>query len=54
MLSDDQDGKGSREGGMDVMLGHLTRFQQIDAVFTINDPQAIGTSLAAKATQDQE
>ena len=48
VLSDDQDGKGSREGGMDVMLGHLTRFQQIDAVFTINDPQAIGTSLAAK------
>lgn len=48
VLSDDQDGKGSREGGMDVMLGHLTRFQAIDAVFTINDPQAIGTSLAAK------
>ena len=22
VLSDDQDGKGSREGGMDVMLGH--------------------------------
>ncbi len=48
VLSDDQDGKGSREGGMDVMLGHLTRFQNVDAVFTINDPQAIGTSLAAK------
>ncbi|MBR0568718.1 ABC transporter substrate-binding protein [Azoarcus sp. L1K30] len=48
VLSDDQDGKGSREGGMDVMLGHLTRFQKIDAVFTINDPQAIGTALAAK------
>ncbi|MEF2074371.1 ABC transporter substrate-binding protein [Consotaella aegiceratis] len=48
ILSDDQDAKGSREGGLDVMLGHLTRFQDIDAVFTINDPQAIGSDLAAK------
>ena len=30
------------------MQGHLTRFPKIDAVFTINDPQAIGTDLAAK------
>ncbi|TAH46128.1 MAG: ABC transporter [Betaproteobacteria bacterium] len=48
VLSEDQDGKGSREGGMNVMLGHLTRFQKLDAVFTINDPQAIGTDLAAR------
>ena len=48
MLSDDQDGKGSREGGLTVMQGHLTRFPEIDAVFTINDPQAIGSDLAAK------
>jgi len=48
VLSEDQDGKGSREGGMNVMLGHLTRFPKIDAVFTINDPQAIGTDLAAR------
>jgi ribose transport system substrate-binding protein len=48
ILSDDQDGKGGREGGMNVMLGHLTRFPKVDAVFTINDPQAIGTDLAAK------
>jgi ribose transport system substrate-binding protein len=48
ILSDDQDGKGSRDGGMSVMLGHLTRYQDIDAVFAINDPQAIGTNLAAK------
>jgi ribose transport system substrate-binding protein len=48
VLSDDQDGKGSREGGMNVMLGHLTRFPKIDAVFAINDPQAIGTDLAAR------
>lgn len=48
VLSHDQDGKGSREGGMNVMLGHLTRFPKLDAVFTINDPQAIGTDLAAR------
>ena len=48
VLSDDQDAKGSREGGLNVMQGYLTRFPKIDAVFTINDPQAIGTDLAAK------
>lgn len=48
VLSDDQDGKGSREGGLNVMQGHLTRFDKIDAVFAINDPQAIGADLAAR------
>jgi ribose transport system substrate-binding protein len=48
ILSDDQDGKGNREGGLNIMQGHLTRFPQVDAVFTINDPQAIGSDLAAK------
>lgn len=48
ILSDDQDGKGSREGGLTIMQGHLTRFQEVDAVFTINDPQAVGSDLAAK------
>ncbi|MBN8748997.1 Ribose import binding protein RbsB [Xylophilus ampelinus] len=48
ILSDDQDGKGSREGGLNVMQTHLTRFPKIDAVFAINDPQAVGTDLAAK------
>jgi ribose transport system substrate-binding protein len=47
ILSEDQDGKGSRDGGMAVMLGHLTRYPKIDAVFATNDPQAIGTNLAA-------
>ena len=51
ILSDDQDGKGSREGGMAAMQGYLTRFQDIAGVFTINDPQAIGTDLAAKQLQ---
>jgi ribose transport system substrate-binding protein len=48
ILSDDQDAKGSREGGLNVMQGYLTRFTKFDAVFAINDPQAIGTDLAAK------
>ncbi|WP_321915574.1 MULTISPECIES: ABC transporter substrate-binding protein [unclassified Paraburkholderia] len=48
ILSDDQDAKGSREGGMNVMQGYLTRFPKLDGVFAINDPQAIGSDLAAK------
>lgn len=48
ILSDDQDAKGSREGGLQVMQSHLTRFPDINAVFAINDPQAIGTNLAAR------
>lgn len=48
VLSDDQDGKGSREGGLNVMQLYLTRFPKVDAVFTINDPQAVGADLAAR------
>jgi len=51
ILSEDQDAKGSREGGMNAMQGYLTRFPKIDAVFTINDPQAVGSDLAAKQLQ---
>ncbi len=50
LLSSDQDGKGSRDGGLMVMQGYLIRFPEIAGVFTINDPQAIGSSLAAKQT----
>lgn len=48
ILSDNQDAKGSRDGGLAVMQGLLTRFSKIDAVFAINDPTAIGADLAAK------
>jgi ribose transport system substrate-binding protein len=48
ILSSDQDGKGSREGGMNVMQGYLTRYPDIQGVFAINDPQAMGSDLAAK------
>ena len=48
LLSFDQDGKGSREGGLAVMQGLLTRFPSLQGVFTINDPQAISSDLAAR------
>jgi ribose transport system substrate-binding protein len=48
ILSSDQDAKGSREGGLNIMQALLTRFTKVDAVFCINDPQAIGSDLAAR------
>ena len=48
ILSDNQNGGSSRSGGLDVMQGLLTRFPHIDAVFAINDQEAIGASLAAR------
>ncbi len=48
ILSADQDGKGSRDGGLQVMQGYLIRYPDLAGVFTINDPQAIGSELAAK------
>jgi ribose transport system substrate-binding protein len=48
VLSDDQNGQGSRDGGLQVMQGLLTRFDNIDAVFGANDPMALGAQLAAK------
>ena len=51
ILSDDQSGGGSREGGMEIAQGYFTRFPEIDASFVVNDPQAIGTNLAAVQQQ---
>jgi ribose transport system substrate-binding protein len=48
LLSSDQDGKGSRDGALAVGQALLTRFDKVDAIFAINDPQALGTELAAK------
>ncbi len=48
VLSDDQNGQGSRDGGLNVMQSLLTRFDKIDGVFAINDPTAIGAQLAAR------
>lgn len=51
ILSDDQNGQGSRDGGLNVMQSLLTRFDSVDAVFAINDPTGIGAELAAKQLQ---
>jgi ribose transport system substrate-binding protein len=48
VLSNDQDGKSSRDGGMSVMQSLLTRFPKVDAVFAVADPQALGSDLAMK------
>ena len=48
ILSDNQDAKGSRDGGMAVMQDLLTANPKINAVFAINDPTAIGAELAIK------
>ena len=54
ILSDNQDAKGSREGGFAVGQSLLTRFPKVDAVFAINDPTAIGINLAAKQLNRSE
>ncbi len=48
VISDDQNGKGQRDISLDLMTNVLTAFDQIDAVFCINDPSAIGAALAIK------
>ena len=48
LLSSDQDAHGSRDGGLAVTQGLLTRFPHVAAIFAINDPTGIGADLAAK------
>lgn len=48
VLSSDRNGGGSSEGGFTKMTDVLTAFPHIDAVFTINDPTAIGVEEAAR------
>ncbi len=48
ILSDDQNGKGQRDISLDIMSNLLTAYPEIDAVFAINDPSAIGATLAIK------
>lgn len=54
VLSSNQNGKGSREGGLEVMTSLLAAHPKIDAVFAINDPTGIGADLAAKQAQRNE
>ena len=51
VLSDNQNAGGNREGGLRVMSDLLTAFDEIDAVFAINDPTGIGADLAVQQAQ---
>jgi len=46
---DTQEGKGTIEGGRPVMQDLLGRFPELDAIFPINDPCAIGAYSAIEA-----
>ncbi len=46
VLSDDQNGNCTRDGGMNIMLDHLQRYRDIKGVFTICEPEALGANLA--------
>ena len=48
LLSSDQDGRASREGGLNAMQGLLTRFPDIQGLFVITDAETLGADLAAK------
>jgi len=48
IVSDNQNGIGTREGGLNVTTGLLTANDDVTGIFTINDPSAIGADLAAK------
>ena len=54
LLEDKGDGKASSYGGMNLMQEHLQRYPKIDAVFAINDRQAIGADKAARSQGRQE
>jgi ribose transport system substrate-binding protein len=54
VLSKDQNAEGSRDGGLRVMSDLLTSFPKIDAVFSINDPSAVGAELAARQAKRKE
>lgn len=48
ILSDKENGGGSKVGGLEKMTNSLTIFDNIDAVFAINDPTALGAEIAAR------
>lgn len=54
VLSSDINAGGSSEGGFAKMTDLLTQFPKIDAVFTINDPTAMGAEEAARQAGRKE
>ncbi len=47
LLSDRENGGGAREGGLEKMTTLMTAYPDIQGVFTINDPSALGAEQAA-------
>jgi ribose transport system substrate-binding protein len=54
LLSDNQNAKGSRDGGFAVMQVLLERFPHIDGIFSINEEQSLGADLAARQAGRKE
>ncbi|MDQ0395554.1 ABC transporter substrate-binding protein [Labrys monachus] len=54
VISRDQNGQASRDGGLAVTQSLLTQFPKVDAIFAINDPTAIGADLAASQLHRSE
>ncbi|MBJ7539775.1 ABC transporter substrate-binding protein [Marinomonas transparens] len=54
LLSDRMNGTGSVGGGMEAMTYLMESYPHIDAVFTINDPTALGVLRAAKQAKRNE
>ena len=54
VLSTDQNGGGSFEGGFERMTYLLTAYPELDGVFAINDPSALGGEQAALASGNTE
>jgi len=48
-ILDEQEGEGTTEGGRPVMLDLLGRFPDLNAVFPINDPSALGAISALES-----
>jgi len=48
ILSEDQNGGASRDGGLNTAQSLLTRFNKVDGIFALNDPMAQGADLAAR------
>ncbi|QHC51822.1 hypothetical protein EKK97_22555 [Billgrantia tianxiuensis] len=48
LLSDDHNGGGTYSGGLEAMTYLISAYSDLDAVFAINDPSAIGAANAAR------
>ncbi|MGB5997738.1 MAG: substrate-binding domain-containing protein [Marinomonas sp.] len=54
LLSDRLNGTGSAEGGMEAMTYLMEKYPHLDAVFSINDPTALGALQASKQANRTE